>query len=156
MLFCCSECLRIISLNCCPVRCLYSCQDYVCHLFLWIGVLWPTFHCSGKWPENRIKLNNFKIASLNLGVLCFSIWLYPPFTPHDFFLFLRDLHFVFNSSNVIVVFSTEILRLFVQNLVYLFFIYIIFQNVLSVFYHQLMGWLFYSSGPRMCCIYTVA
>ena len=30
-----------------------------------------------KGSDDRIKLNNFKIVSLNLGVLCFSIWLYP-------------------------------------------------------------------------------
>ena len=51
---------------------------------------------------------------------------------HMIFLFLRDLNFVFNSSNVIVVFSTEMLRLFVQNLVYLFFLFVIMFAKCSV------------------------
>ena len=77
MLFCCSEWHKISSLNCGLVWGLYSCQVNDCHLFyelVWCG---SPFHCSGKRSDDRIKLNNFKIVSLNLGVLCFSIWLYP-------------------------------------------------------------------------------
>ena len=71
MLFCCSEWHKISSLNCGLVWGLYSCLFYE---LVWCG---SPFHCSGKRSDDRIKLNNFKIVSLNLGVLCFSIWLYP-------------------------------------------------------------------------------
>ena len=48
---------------------------------------------AGKGPEDRVKLNNFKIASLNLGVLCFSICT----------LHLR--HMIFCSRDISILYS---------------------------------------------------